>query len=100
MISFGDPSSEGTRASTILANHFGGLRSVSLRVGLSEFSRPASIGIEVSSQVFCELTCCTKILLVRGVTSVTPSPEPDTHIVSVRPEGTTDMATGANQSLT
>ena len=40
------------------------------------------------------------MLLIRGVTSVTPSPEADTHIVSVRPEGTTDMATGANQSLT
>ena len=40
------------------------------------------------------------MLLIRGVTSVTPSPEADTHIVSVRPEGTTDTATGANQSLT
>src|SRR5438128_7236680 len=48
MSSFGDPSSGGTRASTILVNHFGGLRSVSLRVGLSEFSPPASIRIEGS----------------------------------------------------
>ena len=40
------------------------------------------------------------MLLIRGVTSVTPSPEEDTHIVSVRPEGTTDTTTGANQSLT
>src|SRR5437870_7104351 len=97
MSSFGDPSSGGTRASTILVNHFGGLRSVSLRVGLSEFSRPASICIEVSFTSFLRANLLYEDPAVRGVTSVTPSPEADTHIVSVRPEGTTGTATGTNQ---
>src|SRR5439155_25712251 len=101
MRSFGDPSSGGTRVSTILANHFGGLRSVSLRVGLSEFSRPASIGIEVSFTSFLranllyEDPACKRSHLGHALAS-----GGHTHIVSVPPEGTTDMATGANQSLT
>src|SRR5436309_14382279 len=100
MSSFGDPSLGGTRASTILVNHFGGLRSVSLRVGLSEFSRPASICIEGSftSLLPANLLCSDDRACKRS--QVPPSPEADTHIVSVRPEGTTDTATGANQALT
>src|SRR5207247_3867530 len=100
MSSFGDPSSGGTRASTILANHFGGLRSVSLGVGLSEFSRPASIGIEVSFTSFLranllyEDPACKRSHFGNALAS-------GGHTHSERACGGHDrQATGANQSLT
>src|SRR5881628_1286655 len=75
MSSIGDPNSGGTRALTIFANHFGGLRSVSLGVGLSEFSPPASICIEGSfasfyrANLLCDDPACQRSHVAHALAS-------------------------------